>query len=245
MAQADDSHSSFGWRDGSLFGVAVPAARPFRAALRARDLELALVDEQGAALARRALHGATLDEAMAWVRGAAERAAGEPPRQAAVPAPDLPPHAVAKGGRFALDPSSFAGLARLLGGAHAILAEIAAQLGGGAVRVWPHHFDMATLAAVEARGAAPAKTIGVGLATPDAVAASGYWYVSPWAESPPAAAPRWPALAHGRWFERGGSLWMGALPLDEIASLRGAPERCQAVVGFLADAVEASRAALG
>ncbi|HTY18011.1 MAG TPA: hypothetical protein VMH82_09810 [Myxococcota bacterium] len=242
--QADDSHSSFGWEGEGLVGAWIPAARRFRAALRARDLELSLVDERGTALARRALDGVKLDPAMAWVRDAAQRAAGEPPRQAAVPAPDLPPHAVAGGAPFSVDPSAFDALAQMLAGASAVLADAAAQLGAGPVRVWPHHFDMATLAAIEERAGSAVKTIGVGLAPPDPTAAAGYWYVSPWAQREPAAPPRWPALAHGRWVERGGALRMAALPLDELAALRGGSPRADAIAGFLAGAIDAGRAGL-
>jgi hypothetical protein len=245
VAQADDSHSSLGWEDGRLFGVWVPAVRRLRAALRARDLELALVDEKGAVLARHALHGAKLDETMAWMRNAAERAAGLPPRRVAVPAPDLPPHRVAEGAAFSVDPATGAELARLLEGANTVLCEVANELRGGPVRVWPHHFDMATLALVEERAGAATKTIGVGLAPPDAIAASGYWYVSPWAQQELATASRWPALAHGRWIDRGGALRMAALPLDELAAVDGGAERRAAVADFLSAAVEACRANLG
>jgi len=240
--QADDSHSSFGWQDGCLVGAWAPAARRFRASLRARDLELALVDEAGTALARRALSGSKLDEAMAWVRDAALRAAGGPARQPAAPAPELPPHPIAAGAPFALEPAPFAELARLLAAANTVLCEVAKPLGAGAVRVWPHHFDMAALAAVEERRGAATKTLGVGLATPDAIAGAGYWYASPWAAREPASALRWPPLECGRWIERGAALRMAALPLDELAAAAAGPA---ALAGFLADAVAACRASLG
>ena len=244
VPQADDSHSSFGWEDARLVGAWVPATRRFRAALRARDLELALVDEAGAVLACHALSGVKLDEAMAWVRDAAQRAAGGPARQAGVPAPDLPPHRVADGAPFALDAAAFAELARLLEGGNTILCDVGTGLGAGPVRVWPHHFDMATLAVVEERGGAATKTIGIGLAPPDAVASAGYWYVSPWAAREPATAVRWPPLGHGRWIDRGGALRMAALPLDELAAIVPGEAHPAALAGFLADAVEACRARL-
>ena len=107
------------------------------------------------------------------------------------------------------------------------------------VRVWPHHFDMAALAAV-----APDRTIGVGHAVPDAVEPSGYWYVSPWAaDAASRAGSRWPALAHGRWVDRGGPLRMAVFPLDAWSALP-TPARGRALGEFLADAVGASRTAL-
>jgi hypothetical protein len=243
VPEADDSHSSLGWDDADLVGVWVSGPRRFRAALRASDLALSLVDERGATLARRSLDAAKLDEAMAWVRDAAERAAAEPARQAALPAPDLPPHPVAGGAPFSVDPPAFAALARLLGGANTVLCEVARGLRGGPVRVWPHHFDMATLAVLAERAGAATQTIGVGLATPDPTAASGYWYVSPWAQREPAAA-LWPALAHGRWIERGSSLRMAAFPLEEVAAIGDAQASRAAIARFLADAIGAGVAAL-
>lgn len=238
---ADDSHSSLEWRDAALLGVEVPAARPFRATLGAADLSLALVDARGAALAERSLAGATGAEGLAWIRAEATRLAGEGPRQRAVPAPDLPPHPVAQGARFAsVDRAAFADLGRLLAAADSVLRRLADSAPGASpVRVWPHHFDMATLVAL-----APDRSVGVGLATPDALAASGYWYVSPWSASPRAAAS-WPALPHGAWLERGGPLRLAALPLAEVAALGDPPARRAAVAGFLASAFRASVAALG
>jgi hypothetical protein len=236
--QPDDSHSSFTWQDGRLVGAWVQAPRRFRAALGAADLELSLVDEGGRALARRGLDGTTLPEAMAWVRSAAERASGEGPRQAALPAPDLPPHPVAEGARFSAGGRAAEDVARLLAGADAVLRATARALGGGDVRCWPHHFDIATLVALGERAGEPVKTLGVGLAVPDALEASGYWYVSPWARD---ATPgrSWPPLRHGRWIDRGGPLLMAALSLDSLAALPGGPARPAALASFLADAIGA------
>jgi hypothetical protein len=232
--QADDSHSNFEWRDGFLLGARVAAQRPFRAALRAQDLGLRLVADDGAVLAARALAGTTIDEATNWVRAQAALFAGEGARQSAIPAPDLPPHPVASGARFEVgDRAAFAALARLLGGADALLRSIATGLPGASpVRVWPHHFDMATLFALS-----PGATIGAGLAVPDASETSGYWYVSPWMERPPAAgAASWPPLAHGRWIGNG-ALSMAALPLGALAGIEKPEERAQALALFFGEAI--------
>lgn len=227
----DDSHSSFTWADGALRGVVIPAARPFRAVLHARGLVLSLIAEDGATLAERSLDGATLPQALAWVRAEAERCTGEAARQPAGPAPDLPAHALAAGAAFAArDPEAFASLASLLDAAHILLTAVAAALANASpVQIWPHHFDMATLASV-----APDRTLGVGLAVPDALEAAGYWYVSPWAAVAPSAT-RWPSLGLGRWIERTGGLRMALLALDESAALPA----------FLRDAIAASLANLG
>ncbi len=243
VPQADDSHSNFEFRDGFLLGAPIPAARPFRAALRTQDLALRLVAEDGAVLAARTLGGATVAEATAWVRAQAALSTGVEERQPSVSAPDLPAHPVAAGAPFALpDRAASGALARLLAGADAVLRAVAAQVPGAApVRLWPHHLDIATLATLS-----PERTIGVGLAVPDALEASGYWYVSPWSAQPPAASETsWPPLAQGRFEGRGGSLRMAVLPLASCASIEKDDERGRAIALFLAEAVAISATNLG
>lgn len=236
--RADDSHSAFGWHDGELLGASVAASIGFRAGLRVHDLALRLVAGDGAELASQPLDGMQVADGMRWIRGEVEQLAG-PPRQPAVPAPDLPRHPVAKGAPFAVRPAELAALAHLLGGADALLRAIAGS--GSPVAIWPHHFDMATLLEL-----APQRTIGAGLAVPDALEPSGYWYVSPWAAEPPEPnASIWPALAHGRWVERGGALRMAALPLAAWGALGDARERRAALAGFLATSLDASASNLG
>jgi hypothetical protein len=242
--QPDDSHSNFEWRDGFLLGAVVAAPRPFRAALRPHDLALRLVAEDGAVLAARALAGATATEALNWVRAQAALFAGTGERQPSVPAPDLPAHPVAEGAAFAVrDRDAWAALARLLAGADSVLRAVQASTpDAAAVRLWPHHFDIATLIAPE-----PGRSIGVGLAVPDTIDASGYWYVSPWAaeKMPAAAAAGWPSLANGRFVPRGESLPIAAFPLDAFAQIETPQARIAALAVFLSDAIASSAAKLG
>jgi len=231
----DDSHSSFAWREGALHGVAVPARRPFHAALRVAPLVLSLVGEAGAPLATRALEGASLAEATAWARAEAERLAG-PARQPARPAPDLPPHPLAGGARFSASQEALSQLAGLLSRADTLLRRFA----DAPPRCWPHHFDLATLVPLAVGpGGALAASLGLGVAVPDAFAAGGYWYASPWSASP-AAPHAWPLLPHGRWAPRGAGPPLGVLALEDVASLDPAPGDA-AVAAFLAGAAAAAR----
>jgi len=237
--QADDSHSSLAWCGGALVGPVIAAPRLFRAELRPRELTLSLVGEGGVLLAARSLVGARFAEAMQWTRAQAELAAGTAARHESVPAPDLPPHPVAEGAPFRIgSTAAFESLDDLLAGADRVLAAVATALPDALpVCVWPHHFDMATLAAI-----APGRTLGVGLAVPDAVEPGGYWYVSPWAASPPAAsALDWSALANGRWVPRG-ALRMAVLPLEAWSSLAGAETRAEALGRFLYGACRSAAA---
>lgn len=223
--QSDDSHSNFEWRDGFLAGALVPAPHPFRAMLRAEDLALRLVAEDGAVLTERMLAGATLNESLSWMRAQAAQFAGTGARQQAVAAPDLPAHPVADGAVFARrDRDACVALVRLLGGADAVLRAIAADIAPtSSVRIWPHHFDIATLIAPD-----PARTIGAGLAVPDATSASGYWYVSPWS-----AQPVTPPLQ------------IATLPLDGWARIDAREERSRALANFLVEEIATSARILG
>jgi hypothetical protein len=160
-----------------------------------------------------------------------------------VPAPDLPAHPVASGAPFAVrDRGAWAELARLLGGANAVLRAVAANApSAAAVRLWPHHFDIATLIAPDSE-----RSVGVGLAVPDALDASGYWYVSPWSSAPRAdAATGWPSLVHGRYVPRGGSLPIAVFPLDAFAEIEKPEARIRALAAFLSESIASSAAHLG
>ena len=66
--------------------------------------------------------------------------------------------------------------------AHATLSTIAERAAGaGPLRVWPHHFDMATLIALEPGGATDGtnRSVGVGF-FPGDDADAPYFYVTPW-----------------------------------------------------------------
>lgn len=235
----DDSHSSFAFRVGALHGEPALATPPFHAALSLATLELVIADAADTPLALRALDGATSAEGTAWMRAEAERRAG-PARQPARPAPDLPPHPVAQGAAFRFDRAAGAALVRLLDQADTVLRRIAEPLpAAGPLRVWPHHFDLATLVPLAAGPDGVAASLGLGLAVPDAFAASGYWYASPWRAEPPARAPEWPSLPWGRWAPRGDELPLGVLPLDALSGL--APrDAARAVAAFFAAASAAA-----
>lgn len=235
----DDSHSAFAWRSGALHGAAVAAPRPFHASLRIADLALLFEGADGAPLARRALAGTSVAEGLAWTRAEAARLAG-PARQAARPAPGLPPHPLASGARFDAPPEALATLARMLDRADAALRRAAVELpDAGPPHCWPHHFDLAVLAPLaHARDGALAASLGIGLAPPDDFAAGGYWYASPWSAAPPARPLAPPALAHGRWAPRGEGPPIAVLPLEELSRH---PAPAAALAGFLVAGVTLAR----
>ncbi|MEO1082005.1 MAG: hypothetical protein AAFY29_20780 [Pseudomonadota bacterium] len=80
--------------------------------------------------------------------------------------------------------------------AHSALETLIAEFGDGAPgtlapRCWPHHFDLATLFALEEGDPEHARSVGVGLSPGDAAYQEPYLYCSPWPvaeELPPSPA---------------------------------------------------------
>jgi hypothetical protein len=243
----DDSHSSFGWREGVFEGVATNTEPSFRARLDIRAMTLALVTLDGIVRDQFGCHGHTLRDAVAWADAAATRLGGER-RQPATPAPDLPDHPVARGTAFDIsDSGAFDALVAWYGGADALLRTLATKLPQtGEPRCWPHHFDLAVLSIVASddTGAMTA-TIGIGLTPPDALDDSGYWYVGPWLREAAGAPVSRPELPIGRWHEREGTMPLAVAPLHEIAALGDAKTQEQELAGFLSVAVNTCRAMMG
>jgi hypothetical protein len=129
----------------------------------------------------------------------------------------VPGHPVSRGGRYSgtTDQPGFAGLARWFAAADDILQETRLRLskiglGAGAVRCWPHHFDIATLLSFGTGDPEGAASIGIGMSPGDEYYPQPYFYVSPWPAPPVEALP---ALPHpGHWHTRG---FVGAVATGE------------------------------
>jgi hypothetical protein len=168
----DASHTALAWlvNERAVAGVVLPHGG--RAALRFESFELFVANDLGEARGPSlSLVGRTLDEAIAWL---GENLGGNLTR----PAHELPPSPIATGGRF--EKGSIEArreLARWFDDAALALAPFAALEIAAPIRVWPHHFDIATLLTFGSEGD---KTIGVGLSPGDQSYAEPYFYVTPW-----------------------------------------------------------------
>jgi hypothetical protein len=95
-------------------------------------------------------------------------------------------------------------MARWFEAANDILEELKSRLadigsGPGAVRCWPHHFDIATLLSLGRGDPERAAAIGIGMSPGDAYYPQPHFYISPWPAPPADALPRPPIpgqLAH-------------------------------------------------
>jgi hypothetical protein len=240
----DDSHPNLGWlpAERALAGHRVPGARPFQAALRPADLQLLLLDADGKPAEAFSLPGETLDSASGWLARAIEaRFERELASDLEPTGYELPPHPVADGAAFVLEPGpAFAELGRWFANADAELTDLAGRTEHAyEVRCWPHHFDLATLMILESGADGSAKkTVGVGLSPGDAGYAEPYWYVTPWPYPDPATELP-PLPAGGRWHREG--FTAAILTGSDLVASGPAEEQPGRLRAFLKASVAASR----
>ena len=239
-AKPDDSHPNLGWRtpERALGSHPIPGESTFQAALRPEGLELLLIDGAGDVVDAHGLEGETQASGAAWLSAAIERHFARPlPQGLTLPGYEIPSHGVGAGEVFSADGAALAELGRWFGNADAALGELAAHTEGASdVRCWPHHFDLATLVAVEvgADGAAT-KTVGLGFSPGDDGYPEPYWYVSPWPY--PDASLELPELPPGAHWHREGYT---AAILPASAHVVAADQRA-CLADFLATALAAGR----
>lgn len=224
--RGDDSHTTMEWdrERGALVGQATPAGA--RIALRVADLTLVIAESQ------LALAGRTLAEAMAWADGRLAAAASAEPRGAHARDYDLPAHPVASGAPFAPDPDALAELARWYADGDRVVRDRAAlEPGATAVRCWPHHFDIASIAYLDAQPAATARQIGFGLSPGDQYHGQPYFYLTPYPIEVDVTFP--PLPSGGRWHREG---FIGAVLLANDLLEGGGQDRQHERAGAWLDA---------
>lgn len=227
--RADDMHRSFDWDIGAQGLRTQPAASaPDLTALFALpefELRLERADVVVATIEARGRTGAELRDSL---RTATEGVLDDPPAFAP-PEFELPAHRTGSGAPFDPDPEALAELARWY--THADLALLRAGPALGLereIRVWPHHFDLATLA--DAGGG----QVGIGLSPGDDAIPHPYWYVRGYGHDGVDAADL-PTLSHGRWKDEG---WPGAImEAPELVVLDDADAQSAAADAFLGTVV--------
>lgn len=241
--RGDFGHTNLGW-EPAIGALTTRPLRPdgIRVGLRVADLTLLVlkgIEVRGAS----SLDGRTIDEALGWLRGTLSKTMDTEVTEFSLLPHDMPDHAVRDGAPFAVDGEAGAlgELVRWLGNAHALLERfVRAEPTASEVRLWPHHFDIASLVSLPTSGDPEgARSINVGMSLGDGAYPEPYLYVSPWPYPPePAAAP---ALAIGRWHTEG--FFAAALTATE---LMGTEEQQQGLAeAFLAEASARCRRLLG
>lgn len=177
----DFSHQALTWHpgEGALLTDPIESAGDVRAGLRVKDLTLVVLEGEARA-AEQGLGGSTLREGLSWLNvELKKRGSG---RDIVRPDHPLPFHGVSEGVLFDVDQACLEELSRWVAVAAQRLEPIrAAEKRATPVRVWPHHFDVATLITVKAHeNPEKAHTIGVGLSPGDEHYDEPYGYVTPW-----------------------------------------------------------------
>jgi len=177
----DDSHSNLGWDTAHaalLSHDLKGGGKSLRIGLRPADMTLIALNG-GRPLCVFVLNGESDAAAGEWTAQCLTDNGFDASRLDDPLPYDLPP----RDGPYDLrsEAPAFRELARYYGNAATLLDEIAArEAGASPVRCWPHHFDIATLIALESGDPEHARSIGVGLSPGDGSYAEPYFYVSPW-----------------------------------------------------------------
>jgi len=233
----DDSHSSLAWKPGAdvLEGCRTKS-RGLSARLKINNLRLTIDDNDGVEVAGIDCTGSTVAQLVEWVRSIGRREIGNE-LQASRPAPDLPDHPLGDDAVFAKPSGAHVDLSKIYSSTDRVLRNLAVvDHRFGWASCWPHHFDLASLAAVDRDGQGIAiRTIGVGVTPPDAVDSAGYWYVSGWSKEP--RTDHGPSsLAHGTWRSREDMLPMAVLSMSVMESCDD-ESRSSRLASFLAEAL--------
>ncbi|MEM7137672.1 MAG: hypothetical protein AAF500_13905 [Myxococcota bacterium] len=234
-ATDDFSHTNLSW----LKGLGVLAGRPvgessLRAALVFEALELVVLDGERERGSLR-LAGHTIEDAIGWLT----EALGAPEGSLSLPQHDMPDHAVGRGVAFSgahADPRRE--LAAWFDDASRVIGAIVADEDDAApVRVWPHHFDVASLLTFdEAADPETARSIGIGFSPGDGSYDQPYFYANPW---PYPDASKLPALEAGaHWHTEG---WTGAVVKAEAVISVSHGRQHDYIANALEEAVEAGR----
>ena len=251
-ATPDDSHSSLDWDAGhaALLSQPLPAGPStggpgndaVRVGLRIAGLELIVV-RGGEVLDLLPLDGIEDATAGSWTDSTLHGFGLLPASKARLPYV-ISDHAVASGAPYEIGPEARAleELSRWYDGAADALGAVAARLAGlrpgpGPVRCWPHHFDIATLVALDEGHAETSRSIGIGVSPGDEYYAQPYAYISPWPNLDAANLPGLPPPGH--WHTRG---FVAAVATGEEILALG--ERGRGLLAFIAGAVEIGRARL-
>ena len=186
------------------------------------------------------LDGMSDAEVGAWTAGALAALNVKQPLDTPLPY-EMPACALANGEAYALSPiqSGLHHLEILFANAAGLLNALRqSEARALPVRCWPHHFDIASLIAIDAQTSEDARSIGVGVSPGDDTYIAPYIYVTPW---PYPEKDRLSALpAPGHWHTDG---YIGAIL--QIPDLVDQADQRAALASFLTDSLDQSATLLG
>jgi hypothetical protein len=239
--QPDASHVSLKWNPAlKIFaGQVIPVEQPFQVALEPVSLTSLILSDRQEQIASFPLAQKTMAEALAWHQQEISKlgADGSKLKFLSYP-PDFPDSTLARGATF--DISNEAGrqeLAQYYNLTDLLLEDIVAKTAGASpIRIWPHHFDIATLISLPGVKNSESLSIGVGLSPGDGSYNEPYWYVSPYPYPPTANLPQ--LDADGCWHTED---WVGGVLTASLLNDDAEEQRSRQVKDFLDSAVKASQ----
>jgi hypothetical protein len=242
----DDSHVSAEWHPELevFMGGLVRTTHPFRVALEPVSLTALLLTPHDETIASFPLEGQTLLDGLTWLRQEIEQLGvqADQVQLLSYPPNDFPDHAIAHGATFDIKHElALSELTDYYANTYHLLKDITTNVtDASAIRIWSHHFDIATLITLPGRKHGNPMTVGVGLSPGDTQYAEPYWYVSPY---PYPATDHFPNLAsQGFWHTQH---WVGAvLTASQLTDVDIAEVQAQQVHAFLDSAIAASIALL-
>lgn len=218
--QPDYSHTSLIWdaKLQSFAGYEIQAASPFRVVIDPVSLTLRLLDSQQETIAALPLAGNTRDAGLTWLKQELSQLGMDADGVSFLdyPPDDFPDHPLAHGGAFATPArAALQELAAYYANTDLLLQPIIASTeGASTLRIWPHHFDIATLIQLPSANPDTPLTIGVGLSPGDTSYPMPYWYISPYPYPPITDLP---TLAGGGFWHT--HHWVGAvLPASHLTT---------------------------
>ncbi|MFK8003601.1 MAG: hypothetical protein AB8H86_28825 [Polyangiales bacterium] len=195
-AQEDYSHTTLAFEDGCLVSQLLPDARRVGIHVQSLQQRLGRMADPSSTLD---LHGRTKSEALSWLRS-------ELGDEVSLLTHDLPERA-----DKVFEPGGGEVVEAWLALGTSVLSEAACAFGGSTLRLWPHHFDMATLVDLDEEASEESRSINIGLSLGDGSYGEPYWYVTPW----PKPRGELPTLSQGHWHREG--FVAAVLPASEHA----------------------------
>ncbi len=243
--RADDSHTNLGW-DDKLDGLTTHRLRgKSRLGLKIADLTLLLLDKESGRAQDFSLSGRSDAEARQWL-GERLDALGLDASALDRPSPyKIPEHAIAGGAVY--DAAGLgdvlAELAAWFSNADHSLGFIREEMIGrkftvSPVRCWPHHFDLATLIALDPGHDEKARSVNAGMSPGDEYYDEPYFYVSPYPYPEASSLPPLPKLGH--WHTRDFTA-----AIATASQVLGAKDRGTETEAFLRAAIAGAIKALG
>ncbi|MDJ0597003.1 MAG: hypothetical protein QNJ72_44765, partial [Pleurocapsa sp. MO_226.B13] len=183
--QPDFSHASLTWNSELNVFVSgiVATENPFQVALEPVNLTSLILDINGNKLAEFSLSQKTMNEGMNWLKQTIAPLTADITKLTFVSYPDdFPHHPLANSATFEdISEAQRQELTAYFANSNLVLPAVAASIEGASpVRIWPHHFDIATLISLSYIQKEEVVSIGVGMSPGDSSYDEPYWYITPW-----------------------------------------------------------------